>query len=80
MTARMPYASWPRGLNADLAAAYVGVSRTKFLEEVDTGIWPKGERRGGRVIWDRVKLDKAWDRLEESGDPFMEALHDSRKA
>jgi hypothetical protein len=30
----------PRGLSADQAAAYVGVGKGKFLEEVREGIWP----------------------------------------
>ncbi len=77
MPARMPYAAWPRGLNAELAAAYVGVSRNKFLAEVDAGLWPKAEARGGRKIWDRCKIDQAWDRQNQNeADPFMEAIND----
>ena len=73
--ARMiPY--WPRGLSADQAADYVGVSRNKFLAEVEAELWPKPERRGGRSIFDRFRLDEAWDRRQQNeGDPFMEALN-----
>jgi hypothetical protein len=52
---------WPRCLSRDQAAAYVGVSPGKFDEEVASGVWPSGERRGGRVLWDRALLDMAQD-------------------
>ena len=65
MTANMPYGAWPRCLGADQAAAYVGVSRNKFLAEVDAGIWPLPDIRGGRKVWDRLLLDRAQD--ERSG-------------
>lgn len=58
--AERPKPPWPpRGLSVELAAYYVGVSVSKFLQEVDNGLWPKGRRRGGRVIWDREALDRA---------------------
>ncbi len=76
--ARIPYCAWPRGLSADQAAPYVGLSTNKFREEVKAGLWPKPETRGGWKIWDRHRLDEAWDRRQETGgDPFMEALDDS---
>ncbi|TWA73978.1 hypothetical protein FBZ83_12645 [Azospirillum brasilense] len=53
---------WPRCLSRDQAAAYVGVSPGKFAEEVGAGIWPAGEPRGGRVLWDRNLLDIAQDK------------------
>jgi hypothetical protein len=75
--ARIPYGAWPRGLSAEEAAAYVGVSRNKFLAEVEEGLWPKPETRGSRKIWDRRRMDEAWDRRGETeGDPLMEALDD----
>ena len=58
--AGLPY--WPRCLSRDQAAAYVGVSPGKFDQEVEAGIWPPGEHRGGRVLWDRTLLDMAQDR------------------
>ncbi len=71
---RIPY--WPRGLSAELAAAYRGVSPNKFLAEVKAGLWPEPEVSGGRKIWDRIKIDEAWDRQQQNdGDPFMEALN-----
>ncbi len=76
--ARMPYGAWPRGLNCDQAAAYAGVCPNTFLTEVQKGLWPKPEARGHRKIWDRCRMDEAWDRRHEpEGDPLMEALDDS---
>ncbi len=74
--ARIPYGAWPRGLGEDQAAPYVGVSTNKFRAEVKAGLWPKPETRGGRKIWDRHRLDEAWDRRQTEGDPLMEALND----
>jgi hypothetical protein len=55
----------PRGMNADRAAAYCGLSRSKFLEFVDLGILPQPKIMGGIPRWDRVDLDAAWDALDE---------------
>ena len=75
--ARIPYGAWPRGLGGDQAAAYAGVSLNKFLTEVDQGLWPEPETRGGRKVWDRNRLDEAWDRRRETeDDPLMDALND----
>ncbi|HEX7051757.1 MAG TPA: hypothetical protein VF188_16245 [Longimicrobiales bacterium] len=80
MTARRPKPSdlpgWPRGLSAELAAAYVGVSVNTFLDQVEKGVWPKpkrikgglaanddGKTRGGRLIWDRAEIDARFDDL-----------------
>jgi hypothetical protein len=56
MTAPLP--NWPEGLDDDLAAAYVGVSRTKFLEEVKVGIWHQPDKRGRRNIWSKTLLQE----------------------
>jgi len=55
----------PRGMCADRAAAYCDVSKTKFLEGVDNGTWPKPKDADGAPRWDRLQLDAAWDALEE---------------
>ena len=55
---------WPRHLNRELAAAYVGVSTDTFDDKVRHGVWPAGERRGakgGRITWDRAALDQRSD-------------------
>jgi hypothetical protein len=75
----------PRGLSADEAAAYVGVCKTKFLDEVRAGIWPPGDKRKGRVIWDRVLLDRAFDQRsgiskDDGEEAALRALRDARAA
>ncbi len=48
-------------LNTEQATAYVGTSRSTFLEEVDRGVWPGPIELQGRKFWDRVLLDQAQD-------------------
>jgi predicted DNA-binding transcriptional regulator AlpA len=56
----------PRGMDADRAAAYLGIGRTKFLEMVEQGRMPKPVRiEEGMPRWDRLDLDAAWDDLKE---------------
>ena len=68
---------WPRLLGAELAARYVGVSRSSFLAQVGR-IWPSPKRIGRRVLFDRIELDKTVDGLAGEGsrsdDPFLKAL------
>ena len=73
----MPHGAWPRGLNCEMAAAYRGVSPNTFRAMVEAGTMPKPETCGHRKIWDRQRIDRAWDRQPEpEGDPLMEALND----
>jgi predicted DNA-binding transcriptional regulator AlpA len=44
----------------------IGVGVTKFDEMVDDGRMPKPKRIDGRVVWDRIKLDQAFDVLEDA--------------
>ena len=53
----------PRGLKRTEAAAYVGVSPTKFDEMARDGRMPKPKIVDTRNIWDRLKLDIAFDDL-----------------
>ena len=55
-----------RGLRRESAAAYVGLSPSKFDELVGDGRMPRPSRVDGCVIWDIRKLDLAFDDL--SGD------------
>jgi hypothetical protein len=57
--------SWPRGLRREAAATYVGVGITKFDEMVTSGLMPKPQLVAGCVVWDRVKLDAAFDNLPD---------------
>lgn len=51
----------PRMMNADRSAAYVDLSKTKFLEGVQNGTWPPAKDVGGVFRWDRQELDAAVD-------------------
>jgi hypothetical protein len=58
----------PRGLRADRAAAYLGISKTKFLELVDEKCLPRPKVIDGIRVWDRLALDSAFSDLPEWGD------------
>ncbi len=67
-----------------MAAAYCGVSRTKFLHDVG-GKYPKPIKDGRNSLWYIEDLNEALDLLKDKGapsDPFMEALDglDEREA
>lgn len=57
----------PRGLSREAAAAYVGVSATKFDQLVADSRMPHPKRVDGRRIWDRLALDAAFDALSDIG-------------
>ncbi len=84
--ARIPYGAWPRGLSGEeVAASYVGETRTAFRDGINEGIWPEPRVRNGRKIWDRVLLDQAMDRqsgvnAEPGEKDALEAIHEHRKA
>jgi predicted DNA-binding transcriptional regulator AlpA len=62
---RLPLSLAPRGLSRVQAAEYIGVGVTKFDEMVDDGRMPRPKRIDGRLVWDRVKLDEAFDALDD---------------
>lgn len=51
----------PRMMNADRAAAYLDISKTKFLEGVASGKWPEARDADGLPRWHRLDLDAASD-------------------
>jgi hypothetical protein len=57
-----------RGLNRLEAARYIGVSPTTFDKLVSEGKMPKAARVGMRRIWDRRRLDLAFDALQPEQD------------
>lgn len=60
-------------MQAPLAAAYVGVSKSKFLR--DKHKWPEPTRDGGNKVWYREDLDRVCDEQKvERGDPFGDAI------
>ncbi len=54
----------PRGLSRVEAARYVGVSPTLFDQLVDDGRMPGPKRVNRRKVWDRFKVDEAFDALD----------------
>ena len=63
----------PRGLSREEAAAYIGVSPSKFDELVRDKRMPAPKRIDRRTVWDRRRLDAAFEALpdgEEGGNPF----------
>lgn len=57
----------PRGLRRDAAADWVGMSPSKFDELVKDGRMPKPKRVDGVVVWDRYRLDAAFEALPDQG-------------
>jgi predicted DNA-binding transcriptional regulator AlpA len=55
------------------AAAYVGISPSLFDALISDGRMPGPKRINSRVIWDRIKLDRAFDALP--GDDDMSLLN-----
>ena len=67
----------PRGLSRTQAAAYIGVSPSLFDHLVKDGRMPKPKRINARTVWDRRKLDEAFDVLDDDTavcDPWDEIL------
>ena len=57
----------PRGLRRAAAADWVGISPSKFDEMVKDGRMPKPKRVDGVVVWDRYRLDVAFEDLPDEG-------------
>ena len=55
----------PRGLKREEAAAYVGVSPSLFDMLVKDGRMPTPKRINSRTIWDRGRIDEAFDALPD---------------
>lgn len=52
-----------RGLRREDAAAYIGVSPSKFDDWVRRQLMPNPKRQDGVVVWDRFALDAAFEAL-----------------
>lgn len=70
----LPQSLAPRGLSRKLAAAYVGVSPSLFDTLVMDGRMPGPNRINSRVIWDRLKLDAAFEALADTDDASTEDI------
>jgi hypothetical protein len=61
----------PRAMKAERAAAYLDMSRSKFLELVDAQRLPQPKIIDGIRVWDRLALDAAFsdfpDRSDDDG-------------
>jgi predicted DNA-binding transcriptional regulator AlpA len=62
----------PRGLSRSEAAAYIGVSPSLFDAMVKDGRMPQPKRINSRTIWDRARLDEAFEALPggDSNNPW----------
>jgi len=54
----------PRAMRADRGAAYLDVSKSKFLDLVEHGKLPKPRQIDGIVVWDRLELDAAFEQFK----------------
>lgn len=72
MAGRHETSLWPRGLNREEAAAYVGVGTTLFDAMVKDGRMPQPKEINSRKVWDRYRLDVAFENLpdKETANPF----------
>lgn len=71
----LPPSLAPRGLSREQSAEYLGVSPSKFSQMVLDGRMPRPIRIDGRVVWDKVELDAAFDALAETNEnPWDQAL------
>jgi hypothetical protein len=77
----------PRGMDADHAAAYLGLGVTKFREMVAAGLLPPPLDLDGSPRWDRVGLDRVFDDLKDkrtdpsrAGRARIQARLDAQKA
>ena len=58
----------PRAMKADRAAAYLDMSRSKFLELVEQGRLPKPKVIDGIRVWDRLAVDAAFNDFPDRSD------------
>lgn len=54
-----------RGLSREEAADYVGVSPSLFDQMVSDGRMPQPKPVNARLVWDRYRLDEAFERLPD---------------
>ena len=64
----LPLSLPPRGLSREQGAAYIGISPSLFDMLIKDGRMPGPNRINSRVVWDRLKLDAAFEALAETDD------------
>lgn len=57
----------PRGLSREEAAEYLGLGVTLFDDLIKQGALPEPVKAGGRVVWDRFALDRAFEAFPKRG-------------
>jgi predicted DNA-binding transcriptional regulator AlpA len=55
----------PRGLSREQSARYIGISPSLFDQLVKDGRMPQPKRINARTVWDRKKIDEAFDALDD---------------
>ena len=65
----------PLALDAKRSAAYVGLSPRRFLEAVDSGLYPKPMPGPGRKRWNRIALEAAHGLSRSGGDAKIGRAH-----
>jgi predicted DNA-binding transcriptional regulator AlpA len=75
----LPTSLPPRGLSRVEAAQYIGVSPSLFDQMVEDGRMPKPKPINARKVWDRLKLDQAFEALPDvdgdGGNEWDEYMH-----
>ncbi len=66
----LPSSLAPRGLSRAEAAAYVGISASLFDQLVSDGRMPEAKQINSRKVWDRIRLDQAFEMIPD-GDQSM---------
>ncbi|ABD55781.1 hypothetical protein Jann_2864 [Jannaschia sp. CCS1] len=61
----LPPTLQPRGLSRTESAAYIGVSPTLFDHLVRDRRMPPPKRINARTVWDRNKLDRAFELIPD---------------
>ena len=61
----LPLSLAPRGLSRVEAAAYIGVSASLFDLLVSDGRMPAPKRINSRTVWDRKRLDQAFELIPD---------------
>lgn len=65
MKREAPHTLLPRGLNREEAAEYIGVGASKFDQMVADGRMPQPKVIDARRVWDRHRLDSAFEALPD---------------
>jgi len=68
----------PRAMKADRAAAYLDMSRSKFLELVDRGRLPKPKTIDGVPMWESDAVESVFDGFPQEGEVYHAAKPSSR--